>query len=189
MGVRCVKRFNYHPTLIERVVGRKPNIAVDGPLRLGIGAITAAAALCVAVALVEANRLAHADSELAALQLQIDAAQRVGAHVAELDRDVARLRAIKRALTDVTRASVTSTNDIARLGNSLAQETWLTRVQSTRVGGWSIAGRSPRVDHIGATLSAIASLDPAAETQLVSIEATGTSGNLLEFLIAWNRVL
>jgi len=84
------------------------------------------------------------------------------------------------------RASIADANAIARIGNRLPPQTWLTSLRAERTGTWSIGGRSTQIEQIGATLATIGRLAPAAAPRLVSLEANGERGRLLDFRIAWD---
>ena len=80
-----------------------------------------------------------------------------------------------------------TTNAIARIGNDLPPQTWLTAIGATPAGDWTIGGRSTRVSEIGTMLRRVQALDAGAAATLVSIAATGRSGRILDFVIGWNR--
>ncbi len=180
-------RYNYRQSRFERVVGRRPDMAIDRNMRSPIIAIGAALLLTAVVYGVEWQRVAVLDAELSALQDRIATAKQADIRVDTLGRSVAELRAIRTAVAGSRRDTVIVTNTIARIGNGLPAQTWLTSVQPGRSGTWSIAGRSTRIDQIGSTLASIGELDHAATARLVSINAAGKTGTMLDFIIAWEH--
>jgi Tfp pilus assembly protein PilN len=153
-------------------------------MRSALLAIAAAIVAVTLVALVERQRLAALDGELAVLADRIAVAERDDARSDALQHDVVRLRELCATLDNVRRDTTIATNTIVRIGNRLPPQTWLTSVQTDRAGSWTIGGRSARLDEIGTTLATVAQLEPAATTRLVSVNAAGIRGALLDFSIA-----
>ena len=180
-------RCNYRQSRFERVVGRRPDIAIDRHMRSPLIAIGAALLLTAVAYGVEWQRVAVLDAELSILQDRITIAKQADIRVDMLGQSVAQLRDVRTAVAGLRRDTIVVTNTIARIGNELPSETWLTSVQPGRTGTWSIVGRSTRVDQIGATLASIGELDHAATARLVSINAAGKTGRLLDFIIAWEH--
>ena len=180
-------RHDYRQSSFERIIGRRPRFTVPAAMYAPLVAVAVAALLVAAVYVVELQRCSDLDAQLAALHERIAVAQRADAHVDDLSRSVAQLRDVRRAVIAARRETLIAANTIARIGNRLPSETWLTSVQTNRAGSWSIAGRSTRVDQIGTTLAAIGDIDRTATTRLVSIDATGRTGRLLNFVIAWEH--
>ncbi len=180
-------RFDYRQTSFERWLGRRPVFVVDRPLRAAFLAIAAAIVAVGVVALIECRRIAALDGELAALADRIAVAERDDARSDALQRDVERLRDLCATVDGARRDTAFATNTIVRIGNRLPPQTWLTSVQTDRTGSWTIGGRSARLDEIGTTLAAVAQLEPAATTRLVSVNAAGARGALLDFSIAFEQ--
>jgi len=187
VGERGVTRFDYRQTTFERWLGRRPVFVVDRTMRAALLAIAAAIVAVAIVALIECRRLAALDGELAALADRIAVAERDDARSDALQHDVARLRDLCATLDGARRDTAIATNTIVRIGNRLPPQTWLTSVQTDRTGAWTIGGRSARLDEIGTTLAAVARLEPAATARLVSVNATGARGALLDFSIAFEQ--
>jgi Tfp pilus assembly protein PilN len=183
-----VTRFDYRQSAFERLIGRPPRIAPDGRLRASVATLAVALVAVAVVATAERGRLARLDAELGAMHDRLIAAQRSDALDERVRRDVLAARGIRDAVLDARRASIADANAIARLGNRLPPQTWLTSLNATRTGTWSIAGRSTQIEQIGATLAAIGRLEPAASPRLVSLEANGERGRMLDFRIAWDPV-
>jgi hypothetical protein len=182
-----VNRFNYCQTLFERLAGIAPAGLLSSRLRLPV-AVTGGAILVLALtSAVEVGRLNQLDSELGVLQARVRAAQPAVAHANAVMAATVRARRDDERIEDARRDAITSTNTIARLGNALPPRTWLTTIQSTPAGAWTIAGRSDRVAEIGTTLRTIQQFDPRATAQLVSISAGGSTGTLLNFVIGWQH--
>jgi hypothetical protein len=182
-----MKRFNYRQSFLERFAGLAPPAPATHGLRVPLAIAGAAAVLFAGAWGLEAQRMAQLDHDLDALNVRVRAAKPAA------DRASAVIAATARAQTEYARVlaarreAVTSTNTIARLGNALPPRTWLTNVQSTPAGAWTIAGRSDRVAEIGTTLRAIQQFDTRAQTRLVSISASGRTGEVLNFVIGWDR--
>jgi hypothetical protein len=97
------------------------------------------------------------------------------------------LRALHAGVAAARREALAATNTIARIGNDLPPQTWLTGVGSTPNGTWTIDGRSTRVGEIGTMLRRVQRIDDGATARLVSIAATGRTGRVLDFVIGWDR--
>ena len=182
-----MKRFNYRQSRFERFAGLAPPAFTTSALRGPLAIAGAAVVLFAGAWSVEAQRIAQLDRDLDALNIRVRAAKPAA------ERANAVIAATARAQTDdarvlaALREAVISTNTIARLGNALPPRTWLTNVQSNPAGAWTLAGRSDRVGAIGTTLRAIQQFDARARARLVSISATGRAGELLNFVIGWDR--
>jgi Tfp pilus assembly protein PilN len=182
-----VTRFNYRQSSFERLFGRRPGLAITRAMHVPIMAIGAALLLVASVSLIEFHRIAQLSAELHEMRDRIGTVQTADARVAALEQRIERLRSLRAAVLLSWRESRETTNGIALIGNALPAQTWLTRVQRSAEGRWSIAGRSTSVGHIGTALARIALLEPAATARLVSINGTGPSGRILEFIIAWEH--
>jgi Tfp pilus assembly protein PilN len=183
-----VTRFDYRQSAFERLLGRPPRIALDGRLRASLLTLAVALVAVAVVATAERSRLARLDAELAAMHDRLIAAEQSDARDERVRRDVLAARGVRDAVLDARRASIADANAIARLGNRLPPQTWLTSLSAARTGTWSIGGRSTQLEQVGATLATIGRLDPAASPRLVSLEANGERGRLLDFRIAWDPV-
>lgn len=180
-------RFNYHPSRRERWLAAVPLAAFAQRLRLP-AALTALAALIVFAAWsLETQRLAAVDGDLSRLRQQVQAAAHEDARAERTIAEIARLRATAERVAAARRDVLVTTNAIARLGNELPPQTWLTGVGATPAGDWTIGGRSTRIDEIGTMLRRVQALDAGAAATLVSIAATGRRGRILDFVIGWNR--
>jgi Tfp pilus assembly protein PilN len=176
-------RFDYRQSSFERLAGRRRPIAIAPEMRLPLFALGAALLLVAATGLIEAQRLAGVNASAVALAERLAIARRDAARVDAERASVQRLRRLHDAVAASHRDTVIAENTIARIGNALPADTWLTRVASTPGGEWSIAGRSTHVEHVGAMLTTIGAADPAASARLVSINATGARGSMLDFVI------
>jgi len=136
---------------------------------------------------IEAQRIGALDRELDMLQTRAGVAGVEAAAAQRLSAAIARDRAFENRILDARRATIASSNAVALIGNTLPAQTWLTNVSATPTGSWTIAGRSTHVSEIGTTLHAIQQLDRRAPAHLVSIAATGRNGDVLDFIIGWDR--
>jgi Tfp pilus assembly protein PilN len=178
-------RYDYRQSAFERLIGRRPELVLDRALLSALAALALALLAVVTLAATESRRIAALDTELGALADRIATAERVDARDERAIADLAHARRVQAAVLAAHADTGRAANAIARIGNRLPSQTWLTNLRDDPAGGWSIAGRSTRIDEIGATLAAIGRLDPAATARLVSIAASGRTGRVLDFTIAW----
>jgi hypothetical protein len=185
MGDGIMTRFNYSRTFFERLAGVAPSELLGNRLRLPV-ALAGAVALLLSVASgIEMQRLSALDRDLGNLQARLRAVQPAAGRASSVIAAMIHERRDDDRIQDARREAIASTNTIARLGNALPARTWLTNIQSTPAGAWTIAGRSDRVAEIGTTLRTIQQFEPQATAQLVSISAGGPTGTLLNFVIGW----
>jgi Tfp pilus assembly protein PilN len=182
-----VTRFNYHQSAYERFVAGAAISQLAARVRLPVAVVGAALLIVAAAWSIDAHRLGVLDGELTALQLRAHAAEADDARAQRLMTAVARLRAIDERIALARRDVFMATNTIARIGNGLPPQTWLTSLGSTPAGDWTIGGRSTRVDEIGTMLRRVQGLDRNASARLVSIAATGRAGRVLDFVIGWDH--
>jgi hypothetical protein len=182
-----VIRFNYHPSARERFLSAAPLAAVTERLRLPAALVLAAVFIVLATWSFETRRVALLDDDLHRLQQQERAAAVDDARAERLIAEVARLRAAAERVAAARHDVLAATNAIARIGNELPPQTWLTAVGATPAGDWTIGGRSTRVDEIGTMLRRVQALDAGASATLVSVAATGRSGRILDFVIGWKQ--
>ena len=180
-------RFNYRQSALERILGNAPPFRPTESLRAPLATIGAALLAVIATWWIQTQRVSALDSEVAALQARVTAATADAVRAQRLMESVARLRALRAGVATARREAVAATNTIARIGNDLPPQTWLTGVASTPAGVWTIDGRSTRVGEIGTMLRRVQSIDAGAPARLVSIAATGRSGHILDFVIGWDR--
>jgi Tfp pilus assembly protein PilN len=180
-------RFNYHQSAFERLFGDAPALRLTDRLRIPLAAIGAALLVVTATWWIQTQRVTALNDELAALQTRVQASHADESRAQRLMASVARLRALSAGIASARREAVAATNTIARIGNDLPPQTWLTGVGSTPAGAWTIDGRSTRVGEIGTMLRRVQSIDVGASARLVSIAATGRSGHILDFVIGWDR--
>lgn len=180
-------RFNYAPARRERFIADSLAGIRTAGVRLSIGLVGASILLVTAMWSLEARHLAQLDDDLAILRTQARAVDAAAYHAGQLQTTLRRLRAIGVRVALARRAAITTTNEVALIGNSLPSRTWLTSVQATPDGGWSISGRSTQLVEIGTTLSAIQHLDDRAPARLLSVSAGGRTGRTLDFVIGWDR--
>jgi hypothetical protein len=178
--------FSYARSPLERLELKLPPM-LGGAFRMPLVTLGAALVLGAATATIEAQRLSALDSDLGALITRERAAAPAATAARQIVAAIARDRELADRVIDGRRSAMIATNMIARLGNALPAQTWLTNVQQTATGTWTIAGRSVRVAEIATTLRTIAALDARSRTQLVSVSATGRSGHVLDFVIGWER--
>ena len=182
-------RFNYHQSAYERFFGAAGARLATERLRAPMAAVGAALLVVTATWTFQTQRVAGLDDELAALRLRVHAASADGVRAEGLKTSVVRLRAVRDGIAGARREALAATNTIARIGNGLPPQTWLTGVGATPAGTWTIDGRSTRVAEIGTMLRRIQGLDAGGTARLVSIAATGRAGHILEFVIGWDRRL
>ncbi len=180
-------RFNYHQSRYERLLGATPTALATGRLRVPLAAIGAALFAVTAAWWVQTQRVAALDAELAVLHVRVHAAGADDRRAQRLTAEVTRLRALSAGIAAARREALAATNTIARIGNDLPPQTWLTALGSTPAGAWTIGGRSTRVAEIGTLLRRIQSLDAGGTAHLISIAATGRSGHILDFAIGWEK--
>jgi hypothetical protein len=185
--LRIVKRHDYGQTLFSQLTGDITGRLALLRLRAAVLAIASLCIVGASVSSVELQRIAALDREYAALtqhagQVAIDAQS-----ARALSGRIAHDRLLLERVAAARREATMSSNAIASIGNALPQQTWLTNVTTGGTGAWTIAGRSTRVAEVGSTLRAIARLDHRAAARLVSIAASGRSGAILDFVIAWDR--
>jgi Tfp pilus assembly protein PilN len=181
-----VKTFNYVPEG-GRLLPRWIALVRDTQLRFALGTIGATLLLITIAWSVETLRLARLDGELAALAVAQAAARAVEHDAARLQADLQHLRALEAGLATARREAIDTTNVVAVVGNRLPERTWLTSVQATADGTWSIAGRTTHVAAVGSTLRTIGELDGTAAAHLQSISASGRTRRIVDFAIAWER--
>lgn len=183
-----MKRHNYLQSRLERLIGTIPGPSAYTHLRRPLAAIGAAFALVAGAWFVDGQRVAALDRDLATLRAQATLAAADAARARTLLATVTRARTIAERVVAAHRIGVASTNAVAQVGNVLPRETWLTNVSAAPAGNWSIAGRSARLAEIGTTLRSIQRIDARAATHLVSLTATGRTGRIHDFVIAWDRL-
>jgi len=182
-----MNRFNYRQSAYDRLAAGASVPALVTRWRQLFAVGGAALAILATAWSVDGHRLAVLDGELTELRLRVQAAEHGNARAVRLAAAVARLRALDERIADARRDLFTETNTIAQIGNGLPAQTWLTSLGATPAGDWTIAGRSTRVDEIGTLLRRVQSIDRNATARLVSVAATGHTGRILDFIIAWNR--
>ena len=182
-----VKQFNYRQSRFERFAGIAPATLMNHSLRLPLALAGVAVLLPALTWAVEVQRLGRLDRELAVLQARVETARPAVERAKIVIAATVSARRLDERIRVARREAIASTNTIARLGNALPSRTWLTNIQTTTAGTWTIAGRSDRVAEIGTTLRAIQQFDPRATAQLVSISADGQTGSLLNFVIGWQQ--
>jgi hypothetical protein len=182
-----MNRFNYRQSSIERLFGEAPLRRLTETIRLPIGVIGAAVFVLAGTCSIENHRVAALDADLAAVQIRVRAAASERARAERLTAVVVRLRAATAGIAAARREALAATNTIARIGNGLPEQTWLTGVGATADGTWTIGGRSTRVNEIGTMLRRIQDIDRNAAARLVSVVATGRGGRILDFVIGWDR--
>lgn len=182
-----MNRIDYHQSLKKRIVAAASGVLAGERLRVPVAAIGAALIAITATWSLETHRISALDAELTALQARIVAARAGDARAERLSAAVVRLRALNRDVALARREAVIATNTVARIGNDLPPQTWLTQVGSTSAGTWTIDGRSTRVDEIGTMLRRVQSIDRGVTPRLISIAATGRAGRVLDFVIGWDR--
>jgi hypothetical protein len=180
-------RFNYDQSTYERLFAGVWATVPAERMRLPLAVIGAALLAVAATWSFETHRIAVLDHELTNLQERVRAEAADDARAERLIATVARLRAICERIASARRDVLAATNTIARIGNELPPQTWLTGVGSTPAGAWTIGGRSTRVEEIGTMLRRVQGLDRHATARLVSIAATGRAGRILDFVIGWDR--
>lgn len=180
-------RFNYHQSACERLWNGIAETVPVERIRLP-AALLAAALLALAGAwCVELQRVTVLERDVAIQQARVRAVASDAARAQRLTADVERLRAVRDRIAVAKRDVLLATNTIARIGNALPPQTWLTTIGSTPDGTWTIGGRSTRVDEIGTMLRRVQGLDRGASARLVSIVATGRTGRILDFVIGWSH--
>jgi hypothetical protein len=187
MEHRIMTRFNYRQSAYERLVAGASVTGLAARFRRPVAVVGAALLIVSAAWSIDTHRLAVLDGELTELQLRAHAAEAADGRAQRLMTAVARLSAIDERIAVARRDVFTVTNTIARIGNGLPPQTWLTSLGSTPTGDWTIGGRSTRVDEIGTMLRRVQGLDRNATARLVSIAATGRTGRILDFVIGWDH--
>lgn len=177
-------RFTYHPSRLERLRAGAPKLALDARTGPPLAVVLGTLLLLTTLWLVQAQRLAELDRSLALLDAQLRQAQQTASAVARLSGEIARMQRTRDVVLGYRRQSTLTENLIARLGNDLPSHTWLTAVQPTVAGTWSISGRSTRLDEVGDVLAALQRSDRSSEPRLVSA-ASSARGSLVDFSIAW----
>ena len=180
-------RYNYRQTTFERFAGNRPRLVIDARVRTSLAVLAAALLVVVTAATAEQRRLAVLDGQLTALHDRIAIAALVDVRNERVRGNVMQARRVRAAVLAARRDAMLAANTIARIGNQLPPQTWLTSVQNDRTGAWSVAGRSTQIGEIGATLVAIGRLVPTSSPRLVSIASSGNRGRMLDFVIAWER--
>lgn len=180
-----MKRFNYDQSAYQRFLAGTPASAIAAQLRVPLASIGAALLVVAAAWSFDTHRIAALDAELSQLQLRVQETAADDARAGRLTAAVAHLRALGNGIAAARRDVLETTNTIARIGNELPPQTWLTGVGSTPAGGWTIGGRSTHVDEIGTMLRRVQGIDPNASARLLSIAATGRAGRILDFVIGW----
>jgi hypothetical protein len=180
-----VNHFDYRQSRFERLAGIAPSAFVTAQLRIPTAVLGSALLLLTAGWTLEIQRVHTLEHDLNALLARTRGSASAAERANLLIADVAHLRADDARIVSARRAALLSTNAIARLGNALPPQTWLTNVESTPAGAWTIAGRSAEIAEIGTTLRTIQQFDARAATRLVSISASGRSGEVLDFIIDW----
>jgi hypothetical protein len=182
-----VTRFNYLQPPHERWYAGIPAAALAASLRVPLLLIGVAFLSVTAIWSFERHRAGMLEDQLSGLQSRLHAAANDERHARTLMTTIARLRTIGAAVSAAHRDVLVATNTIARIGNDLPPETWLTSVGATPAGAWTIGGRSTRVEEIGTMLRRVQAIDQHATVRLVSIAATGRSGRILDFVIGWDQ--
>ena len=180
-------RHNYQQSALSHVAGMVPGLPFRSHVRRSLAVFGSALLLTGGLWALEAHRIAALDTDLGRMREEAGSLAREARRSQQLADAVRRSSAIEMRIGEAHRVALDSTNAIARIGNLLPEETWLTNVAATPSGSITIAGRSTRVVEIGATLDAIQHIDARAATRLVSISTTGRTGNLHDFVIAWER--
>jgi hypothetical protein len=178
-----VTSFNYAPGRF-----RTRSTYGNARIRLAVAAIGASLVFVTAAWSFETQRLTRLDDELGVMQSRAREARAAEDRLRRAQMTLDRLRLIDAELTAARQAAIATTNAVARIGNGLPPQTWLTDVRAAATGTWTIAGRTSRVAEVGSTLRSIQRLDRSTVARLVSIEAAGRSGRVLDFAIDWDPV-
>jgi hypothetical protein len=149
------------------------------------GVVVASLLLFAAAWTFDAQRLRGLNDDLEAAQLHVRATAGAARRALDLQAALERLRALDMRVALAQREAIDTTNAVARIGNDLPSQTWLTSVQALPGGGWSIAGRSTRIAEIGSALETIQLADGSGATHLVSASAGGRH-RTLDFVIGWD---
>jgi hypothetical protein len=164
---------------------RRADIAPALRTALAVLALTLLAS--IGIGTLEHHRLAELDRRLNALRTEASSAAIAARRAGAAARDFARLRAVANRIDEARRETTLSTNAAILIGNHLPPRTWLTELDALPSGGWSIVGKSAALDQIGATLAALAPIDPAATVRLVSVTTLVRPANSYAFVISWDR--
>ena len=179
-----MNRFDYAGPSAERRVGIAAAALTGEPLRLPIVSLAAALLFVGGTWSVEAHRIAALDADLVTIAHRAQNAANDERRAGRLTIALATIAAVHDRISQARQSALTSTNTIARIGNALPPQTWLTGLQTAPSGSWSIAGRTTSIGEIGTTLGSIGRTGRSATTRLVSITAIGPAGRTLDFVIA-----
>jgi hypothetical protein len=182
-----VIRFNYHQSPYERFFADATTRMLTARLRVPMAALGAVLLAVTGMWSIETHRVVALEDELRNLRMHVEAANGDRVRAEQLMARVARLRALNSGIAVARREAIAATNTIAKIGNGLPAQTWLTGVGAAPGGAWTIDGRSTSVSEIGIMLRRVQSIDEGAATRLVSIAATGHAGRVLDFVIGWER--
>lgn len=180
-------RLNYHQAAHERFVAGVSTTELAARFREPLAVVAAALAIVLTAWSIEVHRIMGLDGELRDIQVRAHAAEADDARARRLTTAVARLRSVDERIALARREVFAVTNTIARIGNGLPPQTWLTSLASAQTGDWTIGGRSTRVDEVGTMLRRVQNLDRNATARLVSIAAGGRGGRILDFVIGWDH--
>jgi Tfp pilus assembly protein PilN len=187
MEHRIVIRHNYHQSAFDRIAGAAWTALRSARLRSPLAFIGTALLIVATAWSIDERRLAALDGELMDLRGRVHDSEAAATRANRLTSAAVRLRAIDERVAAARRDVVGATNAVARIGNDLPAQTWLTSLASTPSGEWTIGGRSTRVDEIGTMLRRVQGIDRNATARLVSIAATGRAGRIMDFVIGWDR--
>jgi len=180
-------RFNYHQGTFEQLLAGASFPQFAKRIGLPMAIIGVALLLVVAAWSAEQRRLGVIAGELSNLRHRAQVAAADDSRAERLIAIVAHMKAVEQRVAVARRDVLVVTNTIAQIGNELPPQTWLTAVESTPAGDWTINGRSTRIDEIGTMLRRVQGLNRSATARLISIAATGRTGRILDFVIDWER--
>ena len=172
-----MKRVNDAGSAFERLTGISPAAlprAVRVPLAaLGVTMIGAGFCWGVEEARIDAA-LRSAEAYTARAQALDPPADRARAAAA----DVARLQNVARAVRDVVASGGRSAARIARIGNALPDDVWLSAIRADD-GAVSLEGRALHVEGVAAAVAALGRLDASTSVRLRSVRSDARHANVI----------
>ena len=173
-------RHNYNPSLFERVFGSSVQAPLPQDWQRAAASVAAMCFVLTSIWGFEQHRSRQVDDELKRLDQQLVVTQADNERASALATSVSRSIEILARIRDAQRENARGTNLIAEIGNRLPGSTWLTGLQPTINGGWTITGRSTQIVEVGRTLVGLQRLASAGDVHLISI-AANDHGRILDF--------
>jgi Tfp pilus assembly protein PilN len=180
-----MRRTNYLLSWSERYAGIALPSTLRPELRAPLAVLACALALVVLLGSVQHARLRAVAADEARYAEQLGAAERRAARTTAAEGEVARLRTIAARLDALRSLGSEHTAEIARLGNALPSESWLTSMRADPVA-LTLEGGSARISAIAQTMANLTALRRYPGIRLISLHEDSATSDV-SYAVALER--